>query len=167
MTDAEFERLYQTYFSSVFGYLMRLCNDPSLAEELTSDTFFKALGSVNRFRGDCEILSWLCAIARNAYLSYLRKNGRLMRLHDEEIVEDGAKNLEESYLDKEAVAEAMAALNALNEPYREVFRLRTFGELSYRSIAELFGRTENWACVVYHRARIKIREAMEDRNDEA
>ena len=56
------------------------------------------------------------------------------------------------------------ALHDLEEPYREIFELRVFGELSFREIGAIFARTENWARVTYHRARLKLQERM--RTDE-
>ena len=53
-------------------------------------------------------------------------------------------------------------LHTLKEPYKEVFSLRVFGQLSFGDIGSLFGRTANWACVTYHRACQKIQAEMED-----
>ena len=72
----DFETIYQTYFGDVYRYLLRLTGSNSLSEELTADTFFKAMKSLSGFRGDCEIRVWLCQIAKNAYLSYQKKNRR-------------------------------------------------------------------------------------------
>ena len=72
MTD--FEQLYNTYFNDVYRYILRLSGDEHIAEEITSDTFFKAMNSIDSFRGDCDVRVWLCQIAKNFYYSYIKKN---------------------------------------------------------------------------------------------
>ena len=64
--------------------------------------------------------------------------------------------------DRETMLEIHRILHTLPDPYKEVFSLRVFGELTFREIAALFGKSESWARVTYHRARLKIRERMED-----
>ena len=85
----EFEKIYTTYFRDVFLYIRRLSNDEHIAEEITSETFFKAMNSIDSFRGDCDIRVWLCQIAKNCYYSYLKKAGRTDSIEDIEIAEQG------------------------------------------------------------------------------
>ena len=160
-----FDEIYNAYFNDVFLYLRSISRDAYLAEELTQEVFFKALRSLNKFRGDCDIRVWLCQIARNEYYSWCRKNGRV-ELFDTDEPEEGAERLssrvrfEEKLEDGETALSIHKILHALEEPYKEVFSLRTFGELSFKQIAELFGHTESWARVTYHRARLKIIEKL-------
>ena len=63
----EFEKIYRTYFNDVFLYIRRLSNNEQIAEEITSETFYKAMRSIDSFRGDCDIRVWLCQIAKNSY----------------------------------------------------------------------------------------------------
>lgn len=157
----EFERIYRHYFTDVELYLRAICHDESLAEELTEQVFFQALKALPKFRGDCDIRTWLCAMARNCYLSHLRKTK-----HTEDIFEvqipDPKQNPEEQIADRQQAMAIHRVLHDLPEPYKEVFSLRVFGQLSFGDIGSLFGRTGNWACVTYHRARQKIRETMEE-----
>ncbi len=157
----EFDRVYREYFRDVELYLLALCHDPSLAEELTEQVFFKALEALPGFRGECDIRTWLCAIARNRYLSHLRKARRSAPLEDTPLP-DTSPPLEERITDRQAARQIHKLLHSLPEPYKEVFSLRVFGQLSFRDIGELFGRNQNWACVTYHRARQKIQEQMEE-----
>lgn len=69
----EFEELYQTYFSDVYRYILKLSGSEHIAEEITEETFYKALRKIHTFRGECDIRIWLCRIAKNSYTSYLRK----------------------------------------------------------------------------------------------
>ena len=155
-----FEEVYRTYFKDVQMYLLALCKDPDLAEELTALTFFKALHSLDRFRGDCDIRTWLFAIGKNCYLSHLRKEKRELPLeHAPSRAPD--PSLEDVVVDQRQAIQIHKILHSLPEPYKEVFSLRVFGQLSYGTIGEIFGRTQNWACVTYHRARQKIINEME------
>lgn len=157
----DLREIYEAYFDDVYAYIRRLSGDASLAEEITAETFFRAVRGVDSFDGSCDIRVWLCQIAKNAYFSYLRKNKRLSSL---EAVEEPADDIDlaKGLADAEDCQRIHRELHALNEPYKEVFTLRLFAQLSFRQIGALFGKTENWACVVYHRARKKIRDQLED-----
>lgn len=159
MTD--FEELYRAYFKDVFLYTRALSGDESVAEDVAADTFVAALDSADRFRGECDVRVWLCSIAKKKYFSYLRSRGRL--------TDAKALEAEVSHSDVEAEvalrSDAMrvhALLHSLDEPYKEVFSLRVFGELSFKQIGEVFQKTDNWACVTFHRARAKLKERLEE-----
>ena len=158
---AEFTQIYEAYFRDVELYLRAICRDEALAEELTEQVFFRALKALPTFRGDCDIRSWLCAMARNAYLSHLRKEKPSENIDDIQIP-DPRISVEEQIADQEQAMAIHRILHALPEPYKEVFSLRIFGQLSFADIGSLFGRTANWACVTYHRARQKIQSEMEE-----
>ena len=156
----EFEQVYCTYFKDVQMYLLALCKDAHLAEELTARVFFNALHSYPKFRGDCDIRTWLCSIGRNAYISHLRKTRPNVPL-DEINIPDPRQSIEERIADKDQAMEIHRILRTLPEPYKEVFSLRVFAQLSFADIGMLFGKSANWACVTYHRARQKIKDEME------
>lgn len=159
----EFEKIYSTYFNDVFRYIRRLSNNEHIAEEITADTFFKAMHSIDSFRGDCDIRVWLCQIAKNSYLSYLKKSGRIDNIEDIELlnVPDSNEIVEEQLVKNEEVIQIQKILHDIPEPYKEVFMWRVFAELSFKQIGQIFNKSENWACVTYHRARNKIKERME------
>ena len=144
MTD--FEGVYDLYFRDVYKYALSLSRDPHVAEEITQETFFKALKNIGSFRGQCRLYVWLCQIAKNTYFTYVQKQSR------------GAPGTE--LLSEESAFEIHKVLHHLPEPYKEVFSLRIFGELPFLKIGELFGKTESWARVTYHRARMKIKEEL-------
>lgn len=159
MTD--FETIYRTYFRDVELYLRAVCHDEHLAEELTEQVFFQALKALPSFRGDCDIRTWLCSMGRNAYLSHLRKQKPTEDI-DEIQIPDPRRSIEEQFLVRDQAMAIHKVLHDLPEPYKEVFSLRVFGQLSFQDIGSLFGRTANWACVTYHRACRKIRDQMEE-----
>lgn len=152
----EFQTVYDQYFADVYKYALSLCRNPDIAEEITQETFFKALKHIDSFRGQCRLYVWLCQIAKNTYFTYTQKQQRTIR----EPVPDGHNDLEEQLLTEESAFEIHQALHALPEPYKEVFSLRIFGQLSFSRIGQLFGKTESWARVTYHRARLKIKEEL-------
>ncbi len=157
----EFESIYRRYFTDVELYLRAICHDEGLAEELTEKVFFQALKALPKFRGDCDIRTWLCAMARNCYLSHLRAAKPAEDIGELQIP-DPRQNIEEQVADKQQAMAIHRLLHELPEPYKEVFSLRVFGQLSFQDIGSLFGRTSNWACVTYHRARQKIQDEMEE-----
>ena len=157
------EELYRTYFDIVYRYIRSISQDGSLAEEVTQETFFKALEKIDQFRGDCDVRVWLCQIAKNTLYDHLKKQKKQL-LGDEKLEEaeiDGGELLEEKLAQRSQAMEIHKVLHRLSEPYKEVFSLRTFGELTFREIGMLFGKSENWARVTYYRARVKIREELE------
>ena len=157
----EFADIYETYFADVELYLRAICRDEALAEELTEQVFFRALKALPTFRGDCDIRTWLCAMARNAFVSHQRKEKPSQSIEELQIP-DLRKTVEEWIVDQEQAMAIHRILHDLPEPYKEVFSLRIFGQLSFGDIGSLFGRTANWACVTYHRARQKIQSEMEE-----
>ena len=160
----EFEKIYRTYFNDVFLFIRRLSNDDHIAEEITSETFFKAMRSIDTFRGETDIRVWLCKIAKNCYFSHLKKQQRVVNIDSIELTDD-KDSIEEQILNQSDAMRIHLLLHNLTEPYKEVFMLRVFGELSFKQIAKIFHKTDNWACVTYHRARNKILEQMEANNE--
>lgn len=124
---------------------------------MTQETFFRALASIDQFRGDCQLRVWLCQIARNQYLSLCRERKKFTQTPEEA----GDGGIEEGFADRETARRLHQLLHGLPEPYKEVFSLRTFGELPFAQIGELFGKTESWARVTYFRARQKLKEALD------
>ena len=147
------EELYRTYFDIVYRYIRSISQDGSLAEEVTQETFFKALEKIDQFRGDCDVRVWLCQIAKNTLYDHLKKQKKQL-LGDEKlekIESAGGELLEEKLAQRSQAMEIHKVLHGLSEPYKEVFSLRTFGELKFSEIGMLFGKSENWARVTYYR----------------
>ena len=155
----DFKIVYEKYFKDVYKYAFTLCKNESFAEEITQETFFKALRNIDKFDGSGKLFVWLCQIAKNYYFTHYQKNKRKTAFYENFEVED-PRDFETLFLDQETAYEIHIALHNLEEPYKEVFSLRVFGELSFKQISELFGKTESWARVTYHRAKIKIQEEL-------
>jgi len=163
----DFERIYKEYFNDVYLYIRRLSGDEHVAEEITSETFFKALKSIDSFRGECEIRVWLCQIAKNSYYTYIKKNSKFKNVEESELINlpDTKNNVADEVSSKLEALAIQKILHELDEPYREVFMWRVYADLSFKEIGGIFNKNENWACVTYHRARKIIRERMESKNE--
>lgn len=158
------EELYNNYFHDIFLYLRSITKSEQLAEELTQETFFKAMRSLDKFKEDCDVRTWLCQIAKNSYYSYCRKNKRMSYEEIPGSTEDSSISIELSLENSETSAWIHKILHNMSKPYKEVFTLRVFGELSYKQIAQLFGKTDNWAAVTFHRAKLKIIDELEEKS---
>ena len=157
----DFEDVYRRYFGDVYRYLLRLSGSETAAEDITSETFLRAMQALPRFRGDCDVRVWLCRIARNTYFSTRRDPDNQPMEEPGEDPRGSAPSPEEETLRREEGRRLRQLLHGLEEPYREVFLWRHYGDLSFREIGQLFGKSENWACVTYHRARGKLRKEWE------
>ena len=157
MTD--FESVYDLYFRDVYRYAFSLCRNEAMAEEITQETFYKALSGLKSFDGKCKVSVWLCQIAKNTYFSMCRKKKHFAPEVDINLLPD-EHSLEDSYYTKQTALTIQKVLDTLDDSYKEVFSARVFGDLSFKQIAGLFGKTETWARVTYHRAKLKIKEAL-------
>uniref|UniRef100_UPI004055FCA0 RNA polymerase sigma factor n=1 Tax=Acetatifactor sp. TaxID=1872090 RepID=UPI004055FCA0 len=153
----DFDKLYNTYYMEVYSYVMTIIKNAHIAEEITQDVFFKALKTQTSYKGNSNEFTWLCAIAKNACMDVFRKQSRFEKMPDEIPSEVSVENVLE---DEHLTLQIHQILHTMEEPYKEVFQLRIFGELSFKKIGQIFGKTENWARVTYHRARLKIQERM-------
>ena len=159
----DFEKIYNEYFNDVYLYIKRLSGDEHIAEDITSETFFKALKSIDSFRGECEIRVWLCQIAKNSYYTFVKKNSKVQDVDETELINlpDNKNNVENEVQSKLQAFAIQKVLHEIDEPYREVFMWRVYADLSFKEIAGIFNKNENWACVTYHRARKLIKERLE------
>ena len=158
MNDQSWEKMYDAYYMRVYSFTMTLCGDQNLAEDVTQETFSRAMSKSASFRNESDEVTWLCAIARNLFLDEKRRQTRTEQMPEE--IPSKEKTPEQLTMDRDSSFRIHMALHALDEPYREAFELRVFGELSFREIGTIFGKTENWARVTYHRARLKLQERM-------
>lgn len=154
----DFEQIYSEYYDVVFQYVLSLCRDETWAEEITQEAFFKALKRIDTFRGECKLSVWLCQIAKNTFYTANKLRKRQTEYPLEEIPSENS--IEKTICDKEEAGRIHKLLHLLEEPYKKVFWMRTFGELSFSDIAHIFGKTESWARVTYHRAKLKIKDGL-------
>ena len=157
----DFEEMYRLYFKDVYLFILAMSKSPDIAEEITQETFFKVLKNINKYRGECSVKTWLFQIAKNTYLSHIKKT---KHQETEDKISDSESSsqhsMESMCISKDEALSIYKVLHYLEEPYKEVFTLRTLGELSFREIGEIFGRKEGWARVTYHQKKKKIREQI-------
>ena len=153
------EKLYEACYMQVYSYLMTLTRDASMAEELTQETFLKAMTAEGKasYGEKSTALTWLCAIGKNLFADEMRRRKRYTELPEDIL---SGEDITAKAEDEDMSFRLHLALHNMEEPYKEVFQLRVFGELPFARIGALFGKTENWARVTYHRARLKLTERM-------
>ena len=158
MDKQVFQLLYETHYKALLNYLLTLCGNMYDAEDLAHEAFIRYEKSLPNFRKDCSDYTMLCTIGRNLYLNRKRKDDRVVQLK-EDIPEQNS--LENIISDKVQAEQIHRILHELPDPFKEVFMLRIFGELGFKEIAKLFGKSESWAKMTYYRAKAKIAEKLE------
>ncbi len=157
---SDYQEIYESYFKDVYLYLLAISNNEDVAEDVCQETFFKALKNIDQFKGNCKIYTWLCQIAKNTYYNYLKKEGKNISLCEVDYELESCNDIEKNLIMSEHSAVAHKALHKLKEPYKEVFTLRVFAELSFAQIGEIFDKSDTWARVVYYRAKNKLLEEI-------
>ena len=148
-------------YEAVYHYTLALCRDEAMAQDITQETFLKAMKSYDKFKDDSSLYTWLCAIAKRCLINRYKKDSRELPTDDfSGTLPKAEKPLEEMVSDKDMAMYIHKILHTMQEPYKEVFSLRVFGQLSFGDIAKLFAKTESWARVTYHRARKIINEEL-------
>lgn len=164
MISMDYEKLYTSYYMQIYSYVVSIAQNRELAEEITQKTFCKAISAKTKFKGRSNESTWLCSIAKNLYYDELRKNQHIADMSEiSELPSD--ENIERTVSDSDMAFRIHLVLHRLDEPYKEVFQLRVFGELSFAQIATIFGKTETWARVTYHRAKLKIQEGIGEKHE--
>ena len=148
-------------YEAVYRYVLSLCRNNFTAQDITQETFLKAMRSASQFQGNSSLYTWLCAIAKNHWLNLCKADGKELPLFDSAGLEaEHGDSIEDRLVEKDTALQIHEILHNLPEPYKEVFSLRVFGQLSFFEIARLFGKTESWARVTHHRARKMIHEKI-------
>jgi RNA polymerase sigma factor (sigma-70 family) len=156
----DFNKIYETYGNQVYKYLVSLTRDASLAEELTQETFYQAVKSIHKFREDCKLSVWLCQIAKYSYYKHKKKH---KNHEDYDITQENmidSESPEYIYEKKDSKLSILKAIHMLEEPYKEVISLRTYSELSFKEIGEIFQKTENWARITFYRGKTKLKDIL-------
>lgn len=163
MVKINFDEVYAQHAQEVYKFLLRLCNDADLAEDLLQDTFLKAMEKSESFDCRCKLTSWLCQIAKHTYYDHLRKKQRhpSVSLADAPSIADST-SIEEQLQDADTARRIRLAVHTLSEPYKEVFLLRVYAELPFREIGMTFGKSEVWGRVTFLRSKDMVLRIMEE-----
>lgn len=157
-----FENIYELYFKDVYLFLRSISAREDIAEEMTQETFVKALKAIDRFDGKKDIRAWLFTIAKNTYYTYCKRQKIYANEMELDDIPTKQTTISEKMVDEETAFLVHRFLHHMNQPYKEVFTLRVFGELSFEKIALLFGKSPNWARVTFYRAKKQIMKYMEE-----
>ena len=153
------EKIYEEYFETVNKYLFCLTHNNDISEELTQETFYKAVKKIDTYKGECKMSAWLCQIAKNLWYDQCRKNKKFVDKREEELLNVQALNtLEEYVIANYEKISLYKKMQYLDEKTREVMYLRTTGELSFKEIGIILNKTENWARVTFYRGKNKLKE---------
>lgn len=158
----EFTEIYKLYSRELYNYLYYLTNDKTLTEELVQETFFQAYISIYRFKGNSSIKTWLYQIGKYVYFKHLKKNPTIYDEINENDTEDVNPSSPSKLVEKkEENLLLLQAIKLLNEPYKQVVILRSFNDLSFKAIGDIFVKSESWARVTFHRGIYKLRGIIE------
>ena len=152
------EEVYKEYSDMIFRWILARTGSEHVAEEITQETFYQAVLHADSYDYSCKVSTWLCSIASNKLKEYYRKNPVLAESEENDAVAEGP---EAAVIADAQRLELYRAIHLLPEPAREVVHLRAFGDLSFREIGDIFGKTENWARVTYYRAKTALRKELE------
>jgi len=151
-------QIYKQYFETVNKYLFCLTHNNDISEELTQETFYRAVKKINTFKGDCKISVWLCQIAKNLWYDELKKKKKVENI-DEMLSIQSEDKIEEEIVLRESKVELYKKIQKLDKQTREVIYLRITGELSFKEIGDILNKTENWARVTFYRGKQKLKES--------
>ena len=160
--DRDLHQIYERYAGDVYRFLLKMCCDEELAKDLLQDTMLKAISAIDSFQGNCSVRTWLFSIGKNLYADYRKRADRRVLPLDSVPEMESADRLTDQLTDADTALHIHCLLHRLEEPYREVFSLRVFAELSFREIGAVFGKNGNWAGVTYYRAKQKLIELMKE-----
>ena len=157
----DMDSAYQEYASLVYRFLYSYTRDAEWSQELMQETFLRAVSSVSRYDGSCKLSVWLCQIAKHVLYQELRKKKRVKAVElTDYLPDDSAPDGESSILQQENRIELYRAIHNLREPQREVVLYRITGELSFREIGAILGKSENWSRTVFYRAKQKLKKEL-------
>ncbi|WP_312652042.1 RNA polymerase sigma factor [Aminipila sp.] len=148
--------IYNEYAKMIYKFLMSLCNNAELAEELTQETYYQAVKSSKKYNGTCKVSTWLCQIAKHLWYQEIEKSKRrkTSTLNEDIVLPD--LELPEKICLKFEKMKVIKAVHILDETSKEVVLLRITGAFSFKEIGEVFSKNENWARVTFYRAKQKI-----------
>ena len=153
------EKIYEEYFETVNKYLFCLTHNSDISEELTQETFYKAVQKIDSYKGECKISVWLCQIAKNLWFDQCRKNKKRKNTEEIDLTDTQMLNtLEEQIISKDEKVSLYRKMQKLDGKTREVIYLRITGELSFKEIGTILNKTENWARVTFYRGKNKLKE---------
>lgn len=159
----DIEKIYRIYFDDLYKFLLYLCKNKEVAQDICSEVFIRAMKNIENIE-DSKVKSYLFQVGKNTYYNYYKRNKKILLTDSIEDFDLALESFEKDFLEKENLTKLDMAINNLDNPYKDVVKLR-LNELSFKEIGEIYHKNQNWACVVYHRAKEKLKILLEE-NDE-
>lgn len=155
----DIEKIYEEYFEIVNKYLFCLTHNNDISEELTQETFYKAVKKIDTYNGKCKMSVWLCQIAKNLWYDECRKNKKVINTEDSGLLNvQSLDTIEEQVISNDEKISLYKKMQNLDDKTREVMYLRLTGELSFKEIGIIMNKTENWARVTFYRGKNQLKE---------
>ena len=159
----DMEEVYKEYFQTVKKYLFCLTHDNDIAEELTQETFYRAVKKINTFHEQCKISVWLCQIAKNLWYDYLRKMKKSQQINETEFLSlEMLETVEDSIITSENKINLYKKIQLLDHETREIIYLRIAGDLTFKEIGNILDKNENWVRVKFYRGKQKLKEVLKN-----
>lgn len=159
----DIEKIYRIYFDDLYRFLLYLCKNKEVAQDICSESFIRAMKNIETIE-DSKVKSYLFQIGKNTYYNYYKKNKRLLLTDKIEDFDQELESFEKDLLNKENLSNLDRAIESIENPYKDVVKLR-LNDLSFKEIGEIYKKNQNWACVIYHRAKEKLKILMEENNE--
>ena len=159
----DIEKIYRIYFDDLYKFLLYLCKNKEVAQDICSESFIRAMKNIEN-NEDSKVKSYLFQIGKNTYYNYYKKNKRLLLTDKIEDFDQELESFEKDLLNKENLSNLDRAIESLENPYKDVVKLR-LNDLSFKEFGEIYKKNQNWACVIYHRAKEKLKILMEENNE--
>ena len=158
------DEIYNEYSKFVYKYLLALTNNKDLSEELMQETFYSAIKNIKTFKNDSNIKTWLCKIAKNKWIDYFKKNHKYKNIDIYEISGFYFNNesFEDSYIDKDNLLNLYKKIFSLDDNSKNVVLLRVKSDFSFKEIRQILGKSESWARPTYYRAKLKLKEMIDN-----
>ncbi len=154
----DIKQIYEEYFETVNKYLFCLTHDNDISEELTQETFYKAVQKIDTYKGKCKMSVWLCQIAKHLWYDQCRKKQKTIDVEENLFDVQALESTESQVISNEEKISLYKKMQKLDEKTREVIYLRITGELSFKEIATILDKTENWARITFYRGKNKLKE---------
>ena len=157
----EMEEIYRKYCVPLKKYVVSICRDPDTADDIVSETFYRAIKNIDSFDG-ISLFGWLCTIAKNIYFNHLkRKDNNNFSLNAEYAVcVADLSNVEDEAIERLQRKKLFECIQKLSETEKEVVSLHIYADLNFAQIGAVFGKSENWARVTFYRCKEKLKGMM-------
>ena len=156
----DIEKIYRIYLDDLYRFLLYLCKNKEVAQDICSESFIRAMKNIENVE-DSKVKSYLFQIGKNTYYNYYKKNKKILLTDSIEDFDLALESFEKDLLKKESLTKLEIAINKLDTPYKDVVKLR-LNDLSFSEIGDVYKKDQNWACVVFYRAKEKLKKLMED-----